>query len=438
MQQEPIGEKLVRAGLIDRAQLAHALSVQSQTGKGKIVNILISLGYVTPHACMEFLAKQPSVASVDLSHYEISPDVVSLIPREMALEQEIVPIDKVGNTLTLGMACPLDKATVRKIEELTRLIVKPVLCAADDVRSAIERYYPQGKKTTEPAEDVEGLSSPVRLAQVASVVRKLESLPALPETVMRVREAMHDPNSSVSDVTKIVVLDPPIAAKVLSVANSAAYGFPQRVDDINLGITLLGLRETYEIVLSCTVLDMYKRATNFDYRAFWGEAMACATASRIIAKHAGQRNAFGVFSAGLLHDIGRIALSEVTPRLYAKIDPYLPPDKLIAEESRVIGITHTEAGYMLAVNWQLPPEITEPIRWHHKPSMASVAQTNVAVVALASAVIRAAGTTVEENEGLLADQQELLDFLSLDERAADAILAEFLQKRDDSIRVALD
>ena len=91
---------------------------------------------------------------------------------------------------------------------------------------------------------------------------------------------MQEPDSSIDDIASVISLDPPIAAKVLSVANSAAYGFPNRVESLSLAVTLMGLRETYSIVLSAAVLDMFETSRHFDYEAFWMASVCCAAAGR--------------------------------------------------------------------------------------------------------------------------------------------------------------
>ncbi len=444
-----IGELLVDAGAINSAQLTQALSVQAEQG-GKVVDVLVSLGYITPGEFLRFLAKQPGVASIDLQNCEISRELLDLIPKEYASKHEVVPIDRIGGLLTIGMVCPLDAKAVGELQELTGLKVKPMLCAPDAVRSAIERYYPTngqsaaatatavlGQAEVEVDDNIIGLESSMRLNMVARLLRKIDTLPALPETVSRVRESMQDPETSVADVGNIITLDPPIAAKILGVANSAAYGFPQRVDDLTHSVSLLGLRETYSLVLSCAVLDVFKKSKNFDYRIFWVEAMCAAAAARVVAKACGRRQLFGVFSAGLLHDLGRVAMAEAIPKVYAKVDMYLPPDELIAKEEELLGIAHTEAGYELASHWGLPAEIAEPIRFHHRPELASAHQDNVAIVALASLMARASRGGIEENEDLFTPCQSCLDLLGIDTEIAEAMLDEFLERREDSFRDVL-
>jgi len=391
-----IGELLNEAGLVTDVQIQDALRIQSEKG-GKIVEILLGMNCFTPEDFVTFLAKQPGVASINLSNYHTSPDLVHLVPVEFALEHEVFPIDRMGKLLTLGMACPLDSATIRELEQETNLHVKPLLCTADDIRKAINLYYrvpmaetsAAGTEADSPAQGIEDLEASLRLSNVARLLRLIEKLPALPETVERLREMMADPDVSLANVANAIALDPPVAAKVLGAVNSAAYGISQRVDDLNVAVSLLGLKETYSLVLSCSVVNMFERSKTFDYREFWVESMSCASAARMLANRTGNSKRFGIFAAALLHDLGRVALSEVAPELYGSIDQGLPVQQVLEEEERKLAVTHAEAGYQLAQAWGLPPEIAEPIRFHHTPQLASEAQVNVAITAIAAALAHA-------------------------------------------------
>jgi putative nucleotidyltransferase with HDIG domain len=315
--------------------------------------------------------------------------------------------------------------------------VKVLLCDPVDIESVIERYYPSnGSSAAGRSGDVTGLSQPIRLSHMAHLVRQIQTLPALPETVHRVREAMLSPDSSVSNVTDIITLDPPVAAKVLSVANSAAYGFTHRITDLTLAVSLMGLKETYAVVLSAAVVDLVSQMEEFDYRAFWLESVCSACASRIVAKVSGRRQLPGVFTAGLLHDIGRAALWEVAPEKCKRIDNSITGRALLEAERSMIGLTHVEAGYELARHWALPEEIAQAIRFHHEPELATSAREHVAIVALSDAMVQASGTRLEDNPTLFDEYRSSLELLGLDLENAEAMLDEYLSRHEAAVQDA--
>ena len=396
-----MGQLLCEAGLITAQQLDEALQIQQLRG-GRLVETLVSLKYMKPAAFVDFLARQPGVASIDLLNYAIPPEVTRLVPRELALKHEVFPIDQLGILLTLGMACPIDAEAIAELEQVTRLRVKAVLCSATDVRAAIQRYYPPPEHTNNELWDAtdearRGLGSALKLQSAALLVRQMRNLPALPETIDAVRRVMLEIDTTANDAVSILRRDPAMVAKVLSVGNSPAYGFPGHVNDLETAVTLMGLREVYSVALSASIMHPPPGSV-FDYGAFWIEAMACADQARRIAESSGHPRAQGVYWAGLLHDLGRIVLFTVAPEIYGTLPPDASGADLIEAEESHFGLAHTEAGFELAIDWNLPLDIAETIRFHHAPERATGAKDTVAAVALAETLIHARAHALHDDE----------------------------------------
>lgn len=143
-----IGEMLVASGVIDEYQLHQALDKQKRRG-GKTVDNLVFLGHMNMDTFMDFMARQPGVPSISLKNCRISQEILDLVPKEFAIGHEIFPIDKMGKLLTVGMVCPLDSNTITKLETLTGLKVKPMLCTLSEISAAISQHY-----ETEPLYEV--------------------------------------------------------------------------------------------------------------------------------------------------------------------------------------------------------------------------------------------------------------------------------------------
>lgn len=415
-----IGELLIAQGFIESEHVQEALTIQQKEG-GKIVEILINLGHLDVQTFAKFLASQPGIPSIDLAQYNVTPDFCKLIPRQYAVKHEVFPIDKMGKLLTVGMACPLDSLTIGELEEITKLRVKALLCDAQAIRNAIEKHYPDSKEAAAkpaPAGSYEKIESLMRLESAAKVVRQIDTLPVLPQTVQRVREAMENPDVSMNEIADVVTLDPPLSAKLLQIANSAAYGFPNRVDNVRMAATLLGLRELGDVVLSSAVVDIMEKSKNFDYERFSRDATFSATAAKAVAAACGKKSEPGVFMAGLLQDIGRFALSETVSARYAKIDQSLTSADLVAAEGEALGIAHPEAGYILACNWELPDGIAQAIRFHHDPDLASEAAHLVAIASVAAFMTDVHSCVTQPSEGLFEACATALSMLNLDTQAA--------------------
>lgn len=426
---------LVQARLVSAAQVDQAVERCRRRG-GTLLESIFGLGFLAPDDLVSFLVADPEASQISLAALRPRTEVLDSLSAGLARKHRVVPMDRVGETLLVGMAEPLEESAVRELAEASGCDVRTLLVGSEDVGSALALYYGDGGPSRAAAVEASHLHGAFKLGHVAQLIRNIQSLPALPETVDRVHDAMANPHSSVADVVEIITMDPPVAAKVLSVANSAAYGFPQDIRDLNLAVSLLGLRETYAIVLSAAVVDFLHKLKDFDYRVFWLESMCCAAASRIVAKAAGRRNLPGVFTAGLLHDLGRPVLWEAVPDLCRQIGNDVLGDELARAEERVIGVSHPEAGYELALHWNLPVEIAETIRCHHRPADASAAGEHVAIVALADRMVHAAGDSVEANRDVFDGLDSVFQALGLDIENAEAMLDEYLRLREAALREA--
>lgn len=139
-ERKPVGELLIEAGYVDRAHLEAALALHRSGGK-KIVACLCDLGLMDESSFEKFLSDQPGLPSIRLENYAIQEEAIGLIPKDFAMKHQVVPIDRMGKLLTVGMVCPLDIATIEEIEKLTNMSVSPMLCSLRDIRECIRRCY---------------------------------------------------------------------------------------------------------------------------------------------------------------------------------------------------------------------------------------------------------------------------------------------------------
>lgn len=383
--QDRIGRMLLAGGLITEKQLKDALAVQGETGE-RLLNVLVAQGAIDSKRFVEFLAQPGKSQAVELGDFDIPRDVIELVPRNFAVLHKVVPVERENNVLTVAAPRPLEASVVSALEEHTGLTVKPLICPADAVQRSLARHYENGKD----ANALGNLEGPLKLTLAVSMLHHIDSLPALPGTVHRIRELVYDKDGSATQVAEVIQHDPGLAAKVLKVANSAAYGFSHRVDTVQLAVSLLGMVETYSIVMSSAVINVFDKSRKFDYMAFWLESQMCARAARALSKFLELKNHGGMFSSGLLHDIGRVALLQIAPKHYERVSPSLTGLDLVRAEEEILGLTHTEAGYQLAQHWGLPDDLAECIRFHHTPQYASEsARGMVALVNIAEVIARA-------------------------------------------------
>jgi len=135
-----LGDMLVKATLITKEQLQKALS-QQETGGGRIGTNLVKLGFISEDDITSFLSRQYGVPSINLSHFEIDPIVIKLIPSEIAQKHQIIPINRTGNVLTVAMADPSNIFAIDDIKFMTGFKVEPVVAAETSIKNAINKHY---------------------------------------------------------------------------------------------------------------------------------------------------------------------------------------------------------------------------------------------------------------------------------------------------------
>ena len=209
---------------------------------------------------------------------------------------------------------------------------------------------------------------PVTLDQL---VGEGQELPSLPAVFRLVSEQLDDHSYSLDQIGNTIQNDPAITTRILKLVNSSYYGLPGQVTSVTLAVNLLG-RERCKHVLIGSVLDgVFKDGENpaFSIQAFWQHSIKTALIARQLADYTdGIEEPEAMFTAGLLHDIGKLLLIERFPEEMLAAEETMIRrriDELSAEISQV-GLTHTAVGEALMQHWGLPDILVECARYHHE------------------------------------------------------------------------
>ena len=135
-----LGEVLVEHNAISQQQLDKALAFQKENG-GLIGEILVELGFLREEDIAQALTVQYGFPYLPLSNYEINPEIIGIIPRSIADKYAFIPIDKIGNSLTLVMYNPLIEKAVEEAERVSGCNVQVFVSTLSDIRKAITKYY---------------------------------------------------------------------------------------------------------------------------------------------------------------------------------------------------------------------------------------------------------------------------------------------------------
>lgn len=207
---------------------------------------------------------------------------------------------------------------------------------------------------------------------IAQIIAKIDRLPELPQVALRLSQLLENPNVSAEQLSEVVRVDPSLTTQILKLCNSAAYGFSRRISTVKEAIAILGFKVlksmVYTIIAKIT-MDKPVKGYGLQEGALWMNSLTCA----VFAKHIATRERFVdpelAFTAGLLRDIGKIILGDYVGASYIDIEQLAVTEGIDfgAAEEKVVGMSHTELGARIAEKWNLPPQLIQVIRYHHKP-----------------------------------------------------------------------
>jgi HD-like signal output (HDOD) protein len=217
-------------------------------------------------------------------------------------------------------------------------------------------------------------------------------MPSLSTTVAKVLAICNNPKASPNDLKRVISLDPVLSGQVLKLINSAYYGLPRPITSLTRAIIMLGLNTVKNLALSCAILETVgdRRASRvFDMQDFWAHSLCVGVTAKLLAvvKGTSLHECEDFFVAGLLHDLGKIPLSNQFPDGYFRVLDMSQRGKgtIYHCENTIFGMDHCGVGQMIAEKWKLGAFLIDALGHHHCPDQ-SLAQTrsSVSIVALAN------------------------------------------------------
>jgi HD-like signal output (HDOD) protein len=217
----------------------------------------------------------------------------------------------------------------------------------------------------------------LRDEKLKELVGRLRALPSFPVRYVEIMRAIEAQDTPMQAIYSLIIEDPGLTAKVLQVANSAAMGFREKIVDPLEAVQLLGLNTVRALALSAHVFASFtpSQRINFPVDALWAHLMSCGERARAImrAEGADLADVEAAYTAGILHDIGKLMLADGLPvefqNVLAQASTRDAPFHEI--ELEIFGATHAGlAGYLLGL-WGLPAPIVEAVAFHHAPAKSS-------------------------------------------------------------------
>lgn len=221
-------------------------------------------------------------------------------------------------------------------------------------------------------------------------IRQCPSLPSLPAIAIQVLEMAQSERADIAEIARIISKDPALTSKILRTVNSSFYGRSQSISSISHSLVILGLQSVKTLVLGFSLVNNLSKTKSrgFKHINYWRRSVYAATAARVLAIKLQVVQQEECFLAALLQDIGMLVLDQVLGDPYGEVHEHAPSHRMLCDaEQAAIQMTHAEVSGLLADQWKLPPVLSVPMAFHHKPDGVSdpVLRKLAEVVSLASA-----------------------------------------------------
>lgn len=318
----------------------------------------------------------------------------------------------------LELACSLCKSDVH---------IQLVLAAED--LPHIDRTPPDKESETRLTSPVaETKETPEILSLRSKILRSLVELPPMPNIILKAREIMEDPGSSLKELSAVIEHDQAIVARVLALANSAYYGLSGLVSSIQHASILLGqktLGELITIAASSRLLSKKLKGYELQPGDLWRHSLAVALGSKIISGMINRDWVEDAFIAGLLHDAGKIILDPYILERDGVFKTHLKqtPCKFFKAEKQILGFDHAEVMSRASRFWRYPEAQSMAIRFHHYPTH-SGNNPLAYIVHLADFTAKEAGFNSAENAASAEMDPQVLEYLGFENAQLEPIIAE--------------
>jgi HD-like signal output (HDOD) protein len=275
----------------------------------------------------------------------------------------------------------------------------------------------------------------------ARILRSLVNLPPMPHIILKAREILSDPESSLKDLASVIEIDQAMVAKVLTLANSAYYGVSGMISSIQHASVLLGQKTLGQMItISASSALLNKKLQGYDIAPdeMWKHSLACAFAAKRIAEIINEEMVEDAFTAGLLHDAGKIILDPYVmkkKKQFKQLDDQkgLP---LFEAEKSIIGFDHAEIMSRACRLWRFPEAQVTAIRYHHQPAC-SEENKLACMIHLADVLVKSVGYTAGQpgNPDQIAPGiLEFLNFQKQDLAGVAKAVADDVQKIEEELQ----
>ncbi len=212
--------------------------------------------------------------------------------------------------------------------------------------------------------------------RVRTIVNRTTELAPLKVVAAKAIALAEDERSAALDLAAVISSDQALTAKLLRLANSAYYGYARRISNVREAVILLGMRTVRSVAIASSIMDAFRvpETEGFDVELFWGHAVAVGVVAEHIARETRAARPEDAFTAGVLHDVGRLAMAVVEPDRFQTMVRLVVEEGMTTREAEfaAFGVYHWQVGSRLAQRWRFPEPLVEAIREHAKSDTRSL------------------------------------------------------------------
>jgi putative nucleotidyltransferase with HDIG domain len=224
------------------------------------------------------------------------------------------------------------------------------------------------------------------------LLERVNDLPPLPAVAARVMSMADDDRSSALDMAQVLSSDQALTAKLIRISNSAYYGFARKVSSVREAVVVLGMKQVRQVAVGASLMNTFNGRREdddvFDIDLFWGHCVAVGIAAEAVAKKTRSARPEDAFTAGILHDIGRLVLRMTMPREFKEAVIVARQGIPLHEaELEITGYAHDEIGQALGDKWKFPGHLVDAVAHHHNEAATPERDGLEGVVAKANALV---------------------------------------------------
>ncbi len=280
------------------------------------------------------------------------------------------------------------------------------------------------------------MSSSQTAVPLDEIMHSAEQLPPFPNVVQKVMPLLKR-MAPVEDIEAVIRFDPAIAARVIALSRSPFYARRATVHSLRDAIISLGQRQLVQVILAaCAARFQADNVESYDLRAgeLWEHAVATAIMADRLAEELGHEERLTLYTAGLLHDIGKTILNHRMKDYFDAIFSAVRQERMhfLEAERRVLGIDHQELGAVICRRWRFPERVVAGIGYHHRPSDAGRHRDVASILYAANRMVCAMGIGAGVDGFLNPNEDKVFEALRISGPVIDRLMAEVFTILDET------